>query len=202
MKLNISKWDIGDSCFLTCGNIASVIFLPRMYHLRPVKNKGGQSRFKVMLWNVRSGYPWRLIRAWKTEGHTTASNWRRLWVMAIEFHVCSWRSSWAGEEEEILLRLLATWMSSLYGKVILASYWPRSLGREDPLEKETAPHSSTLAWKIPWMEEPGGLQSMRSQRVRHDWVTSPHLYILVRKIEFLFGGNKHWRSLREDGPHY
>ena len=44
----------------------------------------------------------------------------------------------------------------------------RSLGREDPLEKETAPHSSTLAWKIPWMEEPGKLQSMGSQRVGHD----------------------------------
>ena len=43
-----------------------------------------------------------------------------------------------------------------------------SLGREDPLEKEMAPHSSTLAWKIPWTEEPGGLQSMGSQRVGHD----------------------------------
>ena len=42
----------------------------------------------------------------------------------------------------------------------------RSLGREDPLEKAMAPHSSTLAWKIPWMEEPGRLQSMGSQRVR------------------------------------
>ena len=42
----------------------------------------------------------------------------------------------------------------------------RSLGRDNPLEKETAPHSSTLAWKIPWREEPGGLQSMGSQRVR------------------------------------
>ena len=44
----------------------------------------------------------------------------------------------------------------------------RSLGWEDPLEKEMATHSSTLAWKIPWTEEPGRLQSMRSQRVRHD----------------------------------
>ena len=44
----------------------------------------------------------------------------------------------------------------------------QSLGREDPLEKELATHSRTLAWKIPWMEEPGGLQSMGSQRVRHD----------------------------------
>ena len=44
----------------------------------------------------------------------------------------------------------------------------RSLGREDPLEKEMATHSSILAWRIPWTEEPGGLQSMGSQRVGHD----------------------------------
>ena len=44
----------------------------------------------------------------------------------------------------------------------------RSLGREDPLEKEMAIHSSTLAWKIPWMEERGRLQSMGLQRVGHD----------------------------------
>ena len=44
----------------------------------------------------------------------------------------------------------------------------RSLGWEDPLEKEMATHSSTLAWKIPWMEECGRLQSMGSQRVGHD----------------------------------
>ena len=44
----------------------------------------------------------------------------------------------------------------------------RSLGQEDPLEKEMALHSSTIAWKIPWTEEPGGLQSMGSQRVGHD----------------------------------
>ena len=44
----------------------------------------------------------------------------------------------------------------------------RSLGWEDPLEKEIAPHSSTLAWKIPWMEEPDRLQSMGLQRVGHN----------------------------------
>ena len=44
----------------------------------------------------------------------------------------------------------------------------RSLGREDPLEKEMATHSSILAWKIPWTEETGRLQSMGSQRVGHD----------------------------------
>ena len=44
----------------------------------------------------------------------------------------------------------------------------RSLGWEDPLEKETATHSSTLAWKIPWTEEPGRLQSMGLQRLGHE----------------------------------
>ena len=44
----------------------------------------------------------------------------------------------------------------------------QSLGRKDPLEKEMATHSSTLAWKIPWTEESGGPQSMGSQRVEHD----------------------------------
>ena len=47
-----------------------------------------------------------------------------------------------------------------------------SLGWQDPLEKEMAIHSSTIAWKIPWTEEPGRLQSMGSQRVGHDWATS------------------------------
>jgi len=46
--------------------------------------------------------------------------------------------------------------------------WVQSLGWEDPLEKAMAPHSSILAWKIPWTEEPGGLQCMGLQRVGHD----------------------------------
>ena len=46
--------------------------------------------------------------------------------------------------------------------------WVRFLGREDPLEEGMATHSSILAWRIPWTEEPGGLQSIKSQRVRHD----------------------------------
>ena len=51
-----------------------------------------------------------------------------------------------------------------------------SLGREDPLKEEMATHSSVLAWRIPWTEVPGGLQSMGSQRVGHDSVTEhPHM---------------------------
>ena len=47
--------------------------------------------------------------------------------------------------------------------------WVQSLGWEDPLEEEMTTHSSILAWNIPWTKEPGGLQSMGSQRVRHDY---------------------------------
>ena len=47
--------------------------------------------------------------------------------------------------------------------------WDQSLGQEDPLEEVMATHSSTFAWRIPWTEEPGGLQPMGSQRVGHDW---------------------------------
>ena len=62
-------------------------------------------------------------------------------------------------------------MTSLVAQSVkhLLTMWEtqvRSLGWEDPLEKKMATHSSTLAWKIPWTEEPGGLQSMGSQRVR------------------------------------
>ena len=51
--------------------------------------------------------------------------------------------------------------------------WAPSLGREAPLEKEMATRSSTLAWRVPWMEEPGGLYSPRGRRVRDDGVTKP-----------------------------
>ena len=59
--------------------------------------------------------------------------------------------------------------------------WVRSLGWEDPLEEGMATHSSTLAWKIPWISEPGRLSSMVSQRVGHDWATSLY-YTLNRHI--------------------
>ena len=75
------------------------------------------------------------------------------------------------------------YMTSLVAQKVkhLPTMWEaqvRSLGQEDPLEKAMAPHFSTLAWKIPWMEECGRLQSMGSQRVRHDWATSLHVSIV------------------------
>ena len=66
--------------------------------------------------------------------------------------------------------------------------WVRTLGQEDPLEKEMATHSSILAWKIPWTEEPGWLLSMGSQRVGHKWMTSLSLMILLYTCLHL---NKH-----------
>ena len=68
--------------------------------------------------------------------------------------------------------------------------WVQALGWEDPLQKEMAIQSSTIAWKIPWTEDPGRLQSMGSQRVGHDWVTSLHftnskIRIVIYTVVFL-----------------
>ena len=62
---------------------------------------------------------------------------------------------------QVVKNLLAMWETQV-----------QSLGQEDPLEKGMATHSSILAWRIPSIEEPGGLQSMGFQRVRHNWVTN------------------------------
>ena len=70
------------------------------------------------------------------------------------FHVASVRTSLVAQTVKRLPAMRETWV--------------QSLGQEDPLEKAMAPHSSTLAWKIPWMEEPRGLQFMGSKRVRHN----------------------------------
>ena len=63
--------------------------------------------------------------------------------------------------------------------------WVRSLGREDPLEKGMATHSSILAWRMPWTEEPGGLQSKGLQRVRHDEVSNTFMVFSVPSPLFL-----------------
>ena len=69
--------------------------------------------------------------------------------------------------------------------------WVQSLGLEDALEKEMTTHSSTLTWKIPWTEEPGGLQSMGSQRLEHNWVPNipfieKHHLRLIMVTNFIF----------------
>ena len=63
-----------------------------------------------------------------------------------------------------------------------------SLGREDPLKKGMATHYSILARRIPWTAEPGGLQSMGSQRIRHDWVTNTFTFSMKKQESISTGG--------------
>ena len=93
-------------------------------------------------------------------------------------------SPWGRKESDTTERLNwteQTFLMALMVKHLLTvqeiQVW--SLGQEDPLEKEMATHSSTYAWKIPWMEEHGRLQSMGSQRVRHDWAISLSRKLIV-----------------------
>ena len=97
----------------------------------------------------------------------------------ILFHYATW-------EVLVLIPLLWTYLvyhfcsyvrTSLVAQTVknlpeMQDTWVRSLGWEDPLEKEMATHSSILAWWIPWTEEPKELQSMGLQRVRHNWVAN------------------------------
>ena len=77
-------------------------------------------------------------------------------------------------------RFFTIWDIYIYIHIYIYIYiyrqetWIWSLGQEYPLEEGTAVHTSILAWKIPWTEEPGELKSMRLQRVRHDWAA--HTY--------------------------
>ena len=72
--------------------------------------------------------------------------------------------------------------------------WVWSLSWDDPLEKGMATHSSILAWRIPWTEQPGRLQFMGSQRVRHDWAA----FTLSKSIPLLRDTQKFWRSTHRE----
>ena len=87
-----------------------------------------------------------------------------------------------------------TWMASLVAQTVkrLSTTWEtrvRSLGWEDPLEKEMAIHSSSIAWKIPWTEEPGRLPSMGSQRIGHDRAISLSFSLLYLNGLVVFPGS-------------
>ena len=82
-----------------------------------------------------------------------------IWVWIGGRHYASWPS------------LVAQLVKNL---PVMQETWVQSLGQEDPLENIMATHSSILAWRIPWTEEPGRLQSMGLQRVGHDWATFTH----------------------------
>ena len=74
--------------------------------------------------------------------------------------------------------------------------WIQSLSWEDNLEKETATHSSIFAWEIPWTEEPGRLQPMESQRVKHDLVTKQQQkYFIACAYHLLFIQLSHYKMI-------
>ena len=77
--------------------------------------------------------------------------------MKVYIYIQRYTSTWASLVAQRVKNLPAMWET-----------WVQSLGWEDPLEEGVATHSSILAWRIPWTEEPGGLQSMGSHRVGHD----------------------------------
>ena len=108
---------------------------------------------------------------------------------------------WQAQRQVRLLAAAATWsqvareVKNLLAMQEMQEMWVPSLGRKDPLEKEMATHCSIFAWEIPWTEEPVGLQSMGSQRVRHDLATEHTCKLLDPDSNF---GSRvsEWKSLR------
>ena len=88
-------------------------------------------------------------------------------------------------------RILQGGMDGFMKEVEFQWTWVQSLGWEDSLDKGMATHFSTLAWIIPWTEEPGGLQSMGSQRGRHDWSNLAHTHTHTHLY------SKHWTILHQ-----
>ena len=131
-----------------------------------------------------SYYPTYLLRSYFTEHFICTSPWVIYNVsIFISKHLQLQCRVYGVLFQIFLVRIIFFWQSyRLYQASLMAERVKRlptmqetqvpSLGQEDPLEKEMAPHSCTLAWKIPWMEEHGRLQSMRSQRVGHNWATA------------------------------
>ena len=105
----------------------------------------------------------------------------KLWVILIEytFMLLPKRHNWATKQQHPA-SLVAQRLKRL---PTMLETWVQSLGRKEPLEKEMATHSSIRVWRIPWTEEPDGLQSTGSQRVGHDWATSLHTSVQLRPYQ-------------------
>ena len=100
----------------------------------------------------------------------------------------------------IISEIIYIYIASLVAQTVkrlptMRETWVWSLDWEVPLEKEMTTHSSIFSWKIPWMEEPGRLQSMGSQRVRQDWETSLHIYIYDINIYISHRGTLEWTKM-------
>ena len=123
--------------------------------------------------------PWVGKIPWRRERLPTSVFWPG------EFHgVCSpWGHKESDTTEQLSVTHSGTYMGFQVAQLVknlpaMQETWVRSPGREDPLEKGMATHSSILAWEILWTQESGGLQSMgSSQRVGHDWATITHTHM-------------------------
>ena len=116
-----------------------------------------------MIWNWGIGYAWYNSRKHRYS-ICDCYTWKGVHWRSLVWHIFAVPFLMPSLVAQRLKRLPA-----------MRETWVLSLGREDPLEKETATQPSILAWRIPWMEEPGGLQSTGSQRVGHNWATSRRL---------------------------
>ena len=121
--------------------ISNCLYLPF-----PTLEKEMATHSSTLAWRI----PWR-----EEPGRLQSMGSQRVRHDRATFHFHF--QSWASQVAQMVNCLPAMWET-----------WVRSLGQEDPLEKEMATHSSTLAWEVPWMEEPGRLHSMGLQRVRQD----------------------------------
>ena len=113
-------------------------------------------------------------------GHMYAYDW--LTMNGRNQHIVKQLSS--NRKSTNKLKLIFLFLASLVAQMVkrppaMWETWVQSLGWEGNLEREMARYSSTLAWKIPWTEEPGKLQSMGSQRVTQDWATSLSLLFII-----------------------
>ena len=122
--------------------------------------------------------------AWWAAVHGVAKSRTRLRDCTFTFHFHTF-GKWNGNPLQCSClenpRDGGAWWAAIYG-VVQSWTWLKQLSSSSIStfpEKATAPHSSTLAWKIPWTEEPGGLQSMGSRRVGHDWETALSLFTFM-----------------------
>ena len=116
---------------------------------------------------------------WQLENRTIRYSWRIChWTVGSKLESHFKKTDVFSARSHLMSSLVAQKAKTLPA-VQETQVW--SLGQGDPLEKEMATHSSILAWRIPWIEEPGGLQSMESQRFRHNWATNTHTqcYLII-----------------------
>ena len=175
--------------------------------IQPVHSKGNQSWMFIRRTDVEAETPilWPSdAKSWLIfKDPNAGKDWRQEEKGTTEDDIMDSMDMSLSKLQELVTDTEA-WRAVVYGVTksrIRLSNWTE-LNWTDRSEKAMAPHSSTLAWKIPWTEEPGGLQSMGSLRVRQDWVTSLSLFTFMhwrRKWQttpvFLPGESQGWGSL-------